>query len=97
MQLGEVASMPLDGLGELNRTGGRPVLLPVPLSLLEVLLAKIMVARGGGERGLDFGISQTAGDSGITAIPQLSRELAARLLDHELHQRAGIEVDDGHP
>ena len=88
VEAGELACVPLDDGGELDRAGGRPVLLPRGLGRVKVLLIEVMVAGGRGERSTDFGIGQPTRDSGVAAVPQLRCEAAAGLLDQQLHQGA---------
>ena len=89
--------VPLHGRSELDRAAGRPVLLEGPLSRGEVSVIEIVVAGGRGERGTHLGIGQPARERGVTSVPQLRGQIAAFLLGQQLHQGAGIEVDQRHP
>src|SRR6266699_4651329 len=66
---GEVAGVPFYGRGELYRTGGGPVGFPGLLGGVEVVIAEVVVAGGGGERGPHLGIGEAAGDGGVAAVP----------------------------
>jgi hypothetical protein len=60
MAAGQVAGMPLDLRGELDRTRRGPVLLPGLLGDPKVALIEVVVAARGCERGTHLGIGQSA-------------------------------------
>jgi hypothetical protein len=84
------------GLGELDGAGSWPVLLPDVLSGRLPGGVQVVVPPGGSQRGPDFHVGKAAGDRGVAPVPQLGGQLAALLLDQELHHRTGVEVDDRH-
>ncbi len=55
-----------------------------------------MVAAGRGERSAHFGVRQTARQRRTAVVPQLGGEVASVLLDEQLHECAGVEVDQRH-
>ena len=55
-----------------------------------------MVSTGRGESRSHLGIREPARQCRITAVPQLGGEIAPGLFHHQLHQRAGVEVDQRH-
>jgi hypothetical protein len=55
-----------------------------------------VIPGGSGERGPHLGICQAAGHRGIAAVPQLSGEVASWFFGQQLHESAGIEVDQRH-
>ena len=88
--------MLLDRRGEFDRPDGRPVLTPRLLGSVQLVLAEIVVAVSSGQRCAHFGVSQPAGHGSVASVPQLGRELTAGLLGEQLHQCAGIEIDQRH-
>ena len=91
-----MAGVLLDGCGEFNRTGSGPVLGPSLLGRVQVLGGRVVIAGRGGQRGPHLGIGQAARHGGVASIPQFSGEVAARFFGQQLHEGAGIEVDQGH-
>lgn len=45
------------------------------------------------ERGASFGVGQDAGRGRVPGAPELGRQLGPLLLDDELDQRRGVEVE----
>ena len=92
----EVAGTALDGVGQLDRTSRRPVLLPRGLGGDEVLIGEVAVSVGCCQRGADFRIREAARQRGVPAVPNVSGETATQLVDDEFHEGAGVEVREGH-
>jgi len=79
---------------ELDGTSSCPELLPFSFGQSEAIIVEVIVTVRRSQRGSDFGICQAARNSGVTAVPDLGRELATGLLHEELHQSAGVEIDE---
>jgi len=92
----EPPGMTLDRPAQLHRPNGGPVLLEGPLSGGDVGGLEIVVAQRSGESRPHLGVSKSAGDRSVAAIPQLRREIAPVLFDDELHECARIEVHERH-
>jgi len=88
VSLGEMAGLLLNLGRQLHLPGGGPELLPGLLGLEQLLCAEFVIPCRSRERRADLRIGQAARQRAVAAIPQLSRELAARFLDEQLHQRA---------
>ena len=71
MLAGEFAGVPLDGRGQLNRSGGGPELLPGLLGSAKGVVAEVMIARGGRECRADLRVGQSARQGGVATVPQL--------------------------
>src|ERR1700680_528206 len=94
---GELTGILLHGCSELDRARGGPVAFPGLLSHVEIALAEVVISGGGSKCGTHLGIGQAAGYGGVASVPQPGRKLAACLLDQQLHESAGVEVDERHP
>src|SRR5208337_2351243 len=70
---------------------------PCLLGSVQVTVAEVVIAAGGGQRGADLGIGQPAGQGGVAAVPQRGGQVAAGFFYDELDQGAGVEVDQRHP
>jgi hypothetical protein len=70
--------------------------VPVGLRLSVSLLVEAAVPLCCRERGSDLGLGDAAGDDAVRPVPQQRSILTAMFVDDELHQRAGVEVGDGH-
>jgi len=92
----ELPGMTLDRPAQLDRPNGGPVLLEGPFSGGDVGGLEIVVAQRSGESRPHLGVSKSAGDRRVAAIPQLRREIAPVLFDDELHECARIEVHERH-
>ena len=55
-----------------------------------------MVAVSSGEGGPHLGIGQAACECGVASIPQVGRQVADRFFGEQLHEGAGVEVDQPH-
>jgi len=62
----------------------------------QIPLLQVVVAASGSQGRPDLGVGKTARQGSITTVPERSDEVASRFLDHQLHQCAGVEVDEGH-
>jgi len=96
MRLGELTGVTPDNRRQLDRPGRAPKLVPALLGLCEAISVEVMVPVGSSESCPDLGISQPARDGSVASIPKRDRELRPRLLDEQLHERTGIEVDERH-
>jgi hypothetical protein len=94
--LDELAGSPLDVRVELDRTYGIPVARPRPTRSPEIALVEVMVPAQGSERRAHLRVGDAAGECAVAAIPQGRRDVTAALLDHELHERARVEVHERH-
>lgn len=93
---GKFPGIALDLGRQLDGPDRAPELLPRSLRLPEAVEVQVVVPIGGGERGPDFGVGQPARQGGVAAVPQRNGEGGPRLLDEQLHECAGIEVDEWH-
>ena len=62
----------------------------------QVVVVEIMIAIGSGKCRAYLRICQTAGQGGVATVPQISNEVAADLLNDQLHKRARVEVGERH-
>jgi hypothetical protein len=81
---------------QLDRSGSAPVLLPRILSCGQVVVIEIMIATSSRKCRSYLRIRQAARQGGVATVPQIGNEVAAVLLDEQLHQRARVEVDERH-
>ena len=58
--------------------------------------ARVVIAAGGGKGGAHLGIRQAARECSVAVVPQLGGEVAAVLIDDQLHECAGVEIDHRH-
>ena len=96
VQACRLTCMLLDGSSEFNWTGSGPVAGPCLLRRIHVFGSEVVIASGGGQRGPHLGIGQAALHRSVASIPQLSRQVASRFFGQQLHEGAGIEIDQGH-
>lgn len=96
VQTSEMPGLLLNLCGQLDRAGGAPVLRPRIFGRGQVFVIEVMITASGRERRAYLGISQATRQGGIATIPHVSNEVAAGLFDDELHEGAGIEVDERH-
>ena len=81
---------------QLDRPGSAPVLLPRILGRGQVLVIELMVATSSRKCRSYLRVRQAAREGGVATVPQISNEVAAGLLDDQLHERARVEVDERH-
>lgn len=94
--LGEVSSVTADRRRQLDRPGCAPKLGPALLCLCKPIPVEVMVPVRTSERGPNLGIGQPARYGRVATVPQRDCEFRPRLLHEQLHERAGVEVDQGH-
>ena len=96
MDAREVPGLPFNLSRQLDRSGSAPVLLPRLLGCGQVVVVEIMIATSSRKCRAYLWIRQTAREGGIATVPQISNEVAAGLLDDQLHEGARVEVDKRH-
>ena len=96
MFFGELTGVTTDGRCQLDGASCVPELVPVLFCLREAIPVQVMVPVGGGEGCSDLGIGQPARHGGVASVPQRDREVRSGLLDEELHECTGIEIDERH-
>ncbi len=77
----ELPGMTLDRPAQLDWPNGGPVLLEGPFSGGDVGGIEVVVGLCSGESRPHLGVSKSAGDRCVAAIPQLRREIAPVLFD----------------
>ncbi len=93
---GEISSVTADRRRQLDRPGCAPKLGPALFCLRKPIPVEVMVPVRGSERGPDLGIGQPARYGRVASVPQRNCELRPRLLNEQLHERTGVEVDQWH-
>ena len=96
VQASEMPGMPFNCCGQLDSSGSAPVLLPRLFGYGQTLVIEVTVTASCRQCRAYLGIGHAARQGGIAAVPQISDEVAAGLFDDQLHERAGIEVDERH-
>jgi hypothetical protein len=90
------AGVTCDRLGEFDRTGRSPVLLPSSFRGAEIPCREIVISRSGGKGRAHFGVCEPARHGGIASVPQLRCQHAPFLFNEELHERTRVEIDQSH-
>lgn len=94
--LRQFTSMSFNFACELDGTRHSPELLPVSGRRRKAPVLEVVVAVGGRERSADLRVRDTTRERRVASVPQRRRYVAAFLVDDQLHQGAGVEVDEGH-
>jgi hypothetical protein len=89
----QLARMLLYGSTEFNGTGSGPVAGPLLLGFVQVVSREVMIA---GSSRPHFRIGQAARHRRVASVPQFCGEIACRFLGQQLHERAGVEIDQRH-
>jgi hypothetical protein len=92
----QLPSVTLDGSGEFHWLNRRPKSLPIPQNLPRRASINTVISYGSGECGPNLWVRKTARERTIASIPKSGREVATFFVNDELHQRAGVEVDERH-
>jgi hypothetical protein len=85
-----------DRLGEFDRTGRSPVLLPSSFRGGEIPCREIVFSRSGGKGRPHFRKCKSARHGSIASVPQLRGQHAPFLFNEELHERTRVEIDQSH-
>ena len=93
---GEFTGVTLDRRRQLNGSRCPPELLPCLSGLLEAVSVEITVPIGGSESCANLGVREPARHGCVAPIPQRHSEFRPRFFNEQLHERTGVEVDDGH-
>lgn len=93
---GELPGMTLDRSAQFDRPNGGPVLLEDLFGGGDVGRCEVVVAQRSGESRPHLGVSKSAGDRRVAAVPQFRCEIAPVLFNDELHECARIEVHKRH-
>ena len=96
VRVGQLAGVALNGGRELHRLGCRPERLPVPSGDLQGTGIDSTIASGRGESRPNLRVRETARHGGVATVPQGRGEVAPVLINHQLYERAGVEVDERH-
>jgi hypothetical protein len=68
----------------------------LPEELAEDAEAVMRVATGSCERCADLGVGQATRQRDVARVPQQRGDVGPDLVEHQLHESARIEVDEGH-
>lgn len=92
----QMSGLLFDLCSQLHRPGSTPVLLPRLFGCGQIFIVEVMVTTSCRQCSAHLGIGEAAGEGGIASVPHLSSEVAAGLFDDQLHEGAGMEVDEWH-
>jgi len=95
MQPHQLASVTLDCRRQLDEARCRPVLRPDTLGRLEVVHVEVVVAACSGECCTHLRVGEPARQGSITTVPQLRGDVAACLLDQQLHEAVRSTIPSG--
>ena len=96
MLVGQVAGERLDLDGDLDTADGGSQLLPRCRGRPRPRLVEASCSSGGRQGGTHLRVGDAAREERVGTVPEPGGLRAARFLDDELHQGAGVEVGDGH-